>query len=118
MSNTKLLTLSQGNTYTITYSLVDSATQEPKDLTGTSTLKFALAKNRETTVLAEFSRGDDLDILGDPTDGVITVSIGSTILNALSEGRYYFEIWHQNAELEPITLVSQKVNLVSKLITA
>jgi hypothetical protein len=120
MSKYDIMTLSQGNTYNITYIVSPLGSLVPKNLADTAELKFALAKNTTATKILEkdYSISSDLIINSPSSNGSISIILRAAELNTIPEGRYYFEIWHKNAAGDPTTLVSQLINLESKLITA
>jgi hypothetical protein len=120
MSKYEIMELSQGNTYNITYIVTQLGSLVPKNLADTAQLKFALAKNTNSVKLLEKEYGlsPDLTIDSPSSSGAITIVLTAAELNAIPEGRYYFEIWHKNAAGETTTLVSQLINLESKLIKA
>lgn len=110
------LTVSQGNTYEITYN-IKNEDNSIKDLSGTITLKFALSKRKHSAELLSYLLGTNAELtIPAPTLGQVLLKLPSTALNLLEEGLYHYEIWQINALSQPTTLVSEEVLIVSKLI--
>jgi len=115
MSN-DVLELSQGNTYSIIIN-VTSPDGSIKDLTGTISMKFALAARRYAAPLIELTYGtDDGLTIVNAELGQIKLVLDYTELNILPEGRYYFEIRQVNVFNEPTTLVTRDVTIRETLI--
>jgi len=115
MSN-DVLELSQGNTYSIIIN-VTNPDGSIKDLTGTISMKFALAARRYATPLIELTYGTDNELtLVNAELGQIRLVLNHTELNTLPEGRYYFEIRQVNVFNEPITLVKRDITIRETLI--
>jgi hypothetical protein len=107
-----MLTLNQGNTYSLTYNIKNSDNTDT-DLLGTTELKYKLARKKQTAAVLEYVLTDaELSF----TDSAISIEITSTALNLLEEGSYYHELWHVSASGDPRTLMSEKIAISSKLI--
>lgn len=105
-------TISQGNTYVITYS-IKNLDDSDKDLAGTLELKYGLSRRKNTAVLVGYSLTDtELNISGSD----VTIKLDSSVINPLAEGQYYHELWQVNALGDPTTLMSEKITIASKLI--
>ena len=72
-----------------------------------------MSRKKQTTTLVSYDlTNQNLNISGSD----ILVTLESSTLNALTEGAYYHEIWQVNALGDPQTLMSEKINISSKLI--
>lgn len=110
-----MLELSHGNSYTITYN-VTNLDGTPKDLSGTQALKYELSKRDTSDPLIQYTMDSSTLNITDNINGVIVLNLTSDVLNKLSEGTHYHEIWHVNALGDPNTLMSSKLKIVNKLI--
>lgn len=107
-----MLTLNQGNTYSITYNIQDP-NNAVLDLTGALELKYKLARKKQTKALLEYDLAStELSF----SIGAVVINIPSTAINLLEEGSYYHELWYVDSAGIPLTLMSEKLAVSSKLI--
>jgi hypothetical protein len=110
-----MLELSQGNEYVLTYS-IKNQDGSVKDLSGSSELKYEMAKRKVTSPIIAYTLADAELILSDAAQGKVQLTIRKEDMNLLSEGSYYHEIWHVNAIGQASTLMAEKIIISSKLI--
>lgn len=111
-----MLTLSQGNTYTLTYN-VRNADGSIKPLDGSLTLKYELAKRVDSNPLIQFTEDDPELVIVDALNGKLQVHLKPEKLNTLNDGIHYHEIWQENVIGEKTTLMAEKLKIQQRLIT-
>jgi len=80
------LSINVGATFSQDFTLSDATSNGALDLTGYAH-SAALRKHFAATTSTPFQT-----IVGDPTNGVITVSMGSSLTTTLNPGRYVYDL--------------------------
>ena len=107
--------LSQGNTYLLKYAL-RNFDDTVMNLLGTSELKYQIAKKAFMSPVHSLVLLDPELTITDPSQGLVEIKIPSTVLNAITPGKYIHELWQVDSTGASITLVSQDILITSKLI--